>query len=252
MLTAAGQAFREMFTPPFRAVLFKCVGFTIALLVLLIVGRGMDLQPFRAVAGLDRDDDRMARRPGARGRLDLSDPAGHLADRRPLSRRHRGARSSARIIPADPPGKELPTLPAIWLALKFFFVVLLVNIVALFLLLVPGVNLIAFYIGNGYLLGREYFELAAMRHMPPAEAKKLRQANRLTVFLCGLIIAGIASVPILNLITPLFATAFMVRMYKDLARRAGPRIAVRPARERVNTRGGAAKCGRGPAHRRRP
>ena len=120
-------------------------------------------------------------------------------------------------------------MPAIGLALKFFLVVLLVNIVALFLLLVPGVNLIAFYIGNGYLLGREYFELAAMRHMPPAEAKKLRQANRLTVFLAGLIIAGIASVPILNLITPLFATAFMVHMYKDLARRAGPRIAVRPA-----------------------
>src|SRR4029450_3121407 len=38
MLSAAGQAFRDMFTPSFRAVLFKCVGFTIALLALLIVG----------------------------------------------------------------------------------------------------------------------------------------------------------------------------------------------------------------------
>ena len=131
--------------------------------------------------------------------------------------------------PLDPPGKELPTLPAIGLALKFFVVVLLVNMLALFLLLIPGVNLIAFYIGNGYLLGREYFELAAMRHVSPAEAKQLRQANGLTVFLCGLIIAGIASVPILNFITPLFATAFMVHMYKDLARRTGPRIAVRSA-----------------------
>ena len=120
-------------------------------------------------------------------------------------------------------------MQAVWLALKFFVVVLLVNIVALFLLLVPGVNLIAFYLGNGYLLGREYFELAAMRHMPPPESEEARQANRLTVFLGGLIIAGLASVPILNLITPLFATAFMVRIYKDLARRAGPRIAVRPA-----------------------
>ena len=26
MLAAAIQAFRELFTPPFRAVLFKCVG----------------------------------------------------------------------------------------------------------------------------------------------------------------------------------------------------------------------------------
>jgi CysZ protein len=60
-----------------------------------------------------------------------------------------------------------------------------------------------------------------MRHMKPAEAKSLRKANRLTVFLCGLVIAGLASVPILNLLTPLFATAFMVHIYKGLARRAG-------------------------------
>src|SRR5437016_3863319 len=38
MLTAAGQAFQQLFTPPFRAVLIKCVGFTIGLLVALIVG----------------------------------------------------------------------------------------------------------------------------------------------------------------------------------------------------------------------
>ena len=47
---------------------------------------------------------------------------------------------------------------------------LAVNILALFLLLIPGINLIAFYLGNGYLLGREYFELAAMRHLSTAEA----------------------------------------------------------------------------------
>ena len=80
-------------------------------------------------------------------------------------------------FPADPPGKELATLPSVLLTLKFFFVVFAVNILALFLLLVPGVNLIAFYFGNGYLLGREYFELAAMRHMPAAEAKQLRQGE---------------------------------------------------------------------------
>jgi CysZ protein len=67
-----------------------------------------------------------------------------------------------------------------------------------------------------------------MRHVPPAEAKALRKANRLTVLLSGLVIAGIASVPILNLITPLFATGFMVRVYKALARSAG----LRPSHER--------------------
>jgi CysZ protein len=69
--------------------------------------------------------------------------------------------------------------------------------------------------------------MAAMRHLPSAEARQLRKANRLTVFFCGLIIAGLASVPIVNLITPLFATAFMVRIYKGLAR---ARLAPGPAR----------------------
>jgi CysZ protein len=122
--------------------------------------------------------------------------------------------------PADPPGKEMPALAAVGVGRKFFFVVLVVNLIALFLLLVPGVNLIAFYVGNGYLLGREYFEMVAMRHLPPDEARRLRKANMGYVSLCGLIIAGLASVPILNLLTPLFATAFMVRVYKSLARRA--------------------------------
>jgi CysZ protein len=120
-------------------------------------------------------------------------------------------------FPDDPPGRELPIAGSIWLAVRFFFVVLIVNIVALLLLLVPGVNLIAFYVGNGYLLGREYFELAAMRHVSEREAKRIRKANSTSVLLCGLVIAAVASVPILNLVTPLFATGFMVRMWKRIA-----------------------------------
>ena len=120
-------------------------------------------------------------------------------------------------FPADPPGRELPIARSIWLAIRFFFIVLL-------LLLVPGVNLIAFYVGNGYLLGREYFELAAMRHVSEREAKRIRKANSTTVLLCGLVIAAVASVPILNLLTPLFATGFMVRMWKRIAAKTKPGV----------------------------
>ena len=228
MLNAAGQAFREMFTPPFRAVLFKCVGLTIALLVVLIVAVEWTFGHFAQWPDwIETAIQWLGGLALVVGSIFLIPPVTSLISSLYLDDIATTVEKTQ--YPSDPPGRELPTLAAIALALKFFFVVLAVNIVALFLLLVPGVNLIAFYVGNGYLLGREYFELAAMRHMPAVEAKKLRQANRLTVFLCGLIIAGIASVPILNFITPLFATAFMVHIYKDLARRAGPRIAVRPA-----------------------
>lgn len=224
MLSAAGQAFQELFTPPFRAVLWKCVGFTIALLALLIVAIEWSFGYF--VAWPDWIEKTIQWLGGLAlviGSIFLIPPVTSLIAGLYLD--DIAAVVEREHYPADPPGRELPAMQSIWLAVKFFVVVLLVNIVALLLLLVPGVNLIAFYIGNGYLLGREYFELAAMRHLAPAEARRLRKANRLTVFLSGLIIAGLASVPILNLVTPLFATAFMVRIYKGLARRAGLTLA---------------------------
>jgi CysZ protein len=219
MLGAAGQAFQELFTPPFRAVLWKCVGFTVALLALLIVALEWSFSYF--VVWPDWIEKTIQWLGGLAlvvGSIFLIPPVTSLIAGLYLD--DIAAVVEREHYPSDPPGRELATLPAIGLAIKFFLVVLAVNIVALLLLLVPGVNLVAFYIGNGYLLGREYFELAAMRHIAPAEARRLRKANRLTVFLSGLIIAGLASVPILNLVTPLFATAFMVRIYKGLARRA--------------------------------
>jgi CysZ protein len=109
--------------------------------------------------------------------------------------------------------------------------VLIVNLIALILLILPGVNVAIFFVANGYLLGREYFELAAMRFCSIDEARALRRANALRVFLAGLVIAGIVIIPILNLITPVFATAFMVRMHKKISREslARPELAARIA-----------------------
>jgi CysZ protein len=226
MLAAAGQAFQELFTPPFRAVMVKCVGFTLALLVGLIVAVEWSFTHF--VAWPDWIETAIQWLGGlalVAASIFLIPPVTSLIAGLYLDDIAGQVERSA--FPSDPPGRELPTAQSVWLAIKFFFVVLVVNLVALLLLLIPGVNLIAFYVGNGYLLGREYFELAAMRHVSAAEAKRLRKANRLTVLLCGLIIAGLASVPILNLVTPLFATGLMVRMYKRLGARAGMRFSSR-------------------------
>ncbi len=220
MLAAAGQAFQELFTPPFRAVLLKCVGFTVALMALLIAIIVWGFGYFATLPGWAETTIQWLGGLGlVVGSIFLIPPVTSLIAGLYLD-------EIATVVeqehfPADPPGRELPPLQSILLAGRFFIVVLVVNLVALVLLLVPGVNLIAFYLGNGYLLGREYFELAAMRHIAPTEARRLRKANRLKVFLCGIVIAGLASVPILNLVTPLFATAFMMRIYKGLARRAG-------------------------------
>ena len=228
MLAAAGQAFEELFTPAFRSVLLKCVGLTIGLLIVLIIGIEWTFSHFvQWPSWVEKTMEWLGGLALVVGSIFLIPAVSSLIAG--LYVDDIAAEVERTAYPQDPPGQELATLPAIGLALKFFVVVLAVNILALFLLLVPGINLIAFYLGNGYLLGREYFELAAMRHLPLAEARQLRKANRITVLLCGLIIAGIASIPILNLITPLFATAFMVRIYKSLSRASGLRVPPRAA-----------------------
>jgi CysZ protein len=56
-----------------------------------------------------------------------------------------------------------------------------------------------------------------MRHMPRAAAEQLRRRNWGAVYFAGLIISGFVAVPVLNLLTPLFAAAFMTRVVKRLA-----------------------------------
>jgi CysZ protein len=124
-----------------------------------------------------------------------------------------------RDYPAEPPGRALPTLASLVLSVRFMGVVILANLVALLLLLVPGVNLVAFLLINAYLLGREFFEFAAMRFRPEAEAKALRRRHAGTVFAAGLVIAAWLAVPLVNLATPLFAVALMVHLHKALSRR---------------------------------
>ncbi len=133
--------------------------------------------------------------------------------------------------PDDPPGRPLPVGAAIVQSVKFFGVVILGNIVALILLLVPGVNIVAFFLVNGYLLGREFFEFAAMRFRSEADAKALRRRNGGAVFLAGLVIAGFLAIPLLNLLTPLFAAAMMVHLHKMVsAAEAAPRGMRAPVR----------------------
>jgi len=83
---------------------------------------------------------------------------------------------------------------------------------------VPGVGLIAWLAANAYLLSREYFELAAMRFHSAVEARELRRRHAGRIMLYGAMIAVFVAVPIVNLLTPLFATTLMVRLHKRVAR----------------------------------
>ena len=83
-------------------------------------------------------------------------------------------------------------------------------------------NAIAFLGANAYLMGREYFELAAMRYRPVAEARALRSEKGAYLFIAGLPIALFLTVPVLNLLTPLFGAAYMARIHKRVSRGVPP------------------------------
>jgi CysZ protein len=217
MIKAAALAMRDILSPPFRGVLFKSLALTLALLAALwgvltwlfasqvaipylwldttlsvmtglglVIGFGFLVAPVTALfAGIFLDD---------------------IAE--VVERTH---------YAGEPPGQPMPLGRSILLSVKFLAVVVLVNAVALPLVLLLGFGFLIFLAANAYLLGREYFELAALRFHDVATVRRLRTRNSATVFGAGLLIAGVLAVPFLNLLTPLFATALMVHMHKRIA-----------------------------------
>jgi len=119
--------------------------------------------------------------------------------------------------PAERPGIALPFGLAMNESIKTALLTLLVYLVALPFVFVAGAGFLAFFIATAYLLGRQYFELAAMRFRPPAEAKAMRKDNAAIIFTAGLMIAAFVSIPVVNLATPVFGMAFMVHMHKLLS-----------------------------------
>jgi CysZ protein len=72
-------------------------------------------------------------------------------------------------------------------------------------------------LAESYLLGREYFELAALRYRPLEEVRALRRKHAFYLFVAGAPLALFVSMPLVNLLTPLFGVAYMVRIHKRLA-----------------------------------
>ncbi|KEC56102.1 sulfate transporter family protein [Bartonella koehlerae] len=132
--------------------------------------------------------------------------------------------SAAEIIekedyPNQPIGNALSLWRSFILSLKFVTLSLFGNTIAFILFFVPGINLIAFYVINGYLLGREYFMFAAYRFRSEQEARAFLHVHSMTIFGAGLLIAFFVSIPLLNLATPLFAAALMTHLHKMLSQK---------------------------------
>lgn len=112
-----------------------------------------------------------------------------------------------------------------WQALRFGLVMLFVNLLGL-VIYIPlaiffGLGAALYLVVNGYLLGREYFEVVAWRRLDPRTADALRRAHGGRIWLDGIVLALISTVPFLNLLAPVIGTAAMVHEFEALRTRDG-------------------------------
>ncbi len=123
-----------------------------------------------------------------------------------------------RHYPGLPPPRSQGIAEGIGTALRFTGILLLANAAAFVVAYwIPLLNVVVFYLVNGYLLGREYFEMVALRRVPSAGLRRLRRRHGARLLMAGIVIALLLTVPILNLLTPIVATAFMVHVYARVA-----------------------------------
>jgi CysZ protein len=227
LIQAAFRAWAQVLSPALRRYLWQSLGLTVALLVLVwlvltrLLGAYLDANDLSASYPVLDGFAYFLAGAGLFVALAYLMPAisalvaGYFVD------------DVAEVVersdfPGEPPGRALPLGRSLLYGLRFAGLSLVVNLAALVLFFIPVVNIGAFFLANAYLLGREYFELAAGRFRPMPEAARMRVENSGTVLLAGAMLAGLVLIPVLNLLTPLFGVALMVHVHKALARRALP------------------------------
>ena len=73
---------------------------------------------------------------------------------------------------------------------------------------------------NGYLLGREYFDLVARRRLGRDGARRMRKRHGLQIWAAGILMAAPLTVPVVNLAIPILGAATFTHLFHRLAERA--------------------------------
>lgn len=122
-----------------------------------------------------------------------------------------------RHYPALPPAPRLPLGQTLIDSANFFGVLVALNLAALLLYFFAGPFIpVVFWALNGYLLGREYFTVVAMRRLGRKEAKALRRRHGGKIWLAGTLMAAPLSIPVLNLVIPILGAATFTHLFHRL------------------------------------
>ncbi|HBZ45032.1 MAG TPA: hypothetical protein DEO85_13455 [Maritimibacter sp.] len=112
------------------------------------------------------------------------------------------------------PAGDVSILDGLRDAAGLIAVTIAVNIIALILALFIGpLAPILFWMVNGYLLGREYFHLAAIRREGLQGANRLRKKFGTQAWVAGTLMAVPLTIPLVGLIIPVIGAATFTHMY---------------------------------------
>ena len=127
----------------------------------------------------------------------------------------------SRHYPGLPPTRAQPLSESIAIVVRLTAALVVINLIALPVYLIPGLGPVAAYLLNAYLLGREYFELVAIRRLDKRAVHRVRKGNRVRTGCigAGLLIVLLFSVPLLNLLAPVVSAAFMLHVFQGLSAR---------------------------------
>lgn len=120
---------------------------------------------------------------------------------------------------------HLPAAPRLTLAqslgeaLAFFGVIVVGNLLALVVYLsLPPAAPFVFVALNGYLLGREYFDLIARRRLGRDGARRMRRRHALQIWIAGILMAAPLTLPLVNLAVPVLGAATFTHLFHRLVR----------------------------------
>ncbi|MEM9250158.1 MAG: EI24 domain-containing protein [Pseudomonadota bacterium] len=125
----------------------------------------------------------------------------------------------ARYYPHLPDVTPVPISDQIRDSLGFLAVIIAANLVALVLYFFVGPFApLLFWLVNGFLLGREYFQLVAMRRLGREGAVAARRRHMPVIWMAGTLMAMPLSVPIVNLLIPVLGAATFTHIFHALER----------------------------------
>ncbi len=114
------------------------------------------------------------------------------------------------------PAAKPPFWPTIANDVLFSLKAVGLNIIFLPLYIVPVLGIIIYYGLNGYLLGTQFFRMAAGRRIAKPHAVQLQKKASGTILLIGIAISFFSTIPFLNLAAPTLGVATMIHLLHEL------------------------------------